>query len=39
MRGGIVYKKKETIFYVSVFGLYLFALIYVIWDSAPKSTW
>ena len=44
MRGGIVYKKqgykkKEKVFHISVFALYLIVLIYVIWDSLPKSAW
>ncbi len=39
MRGGIVYKKKETIFYIVVIVLYLFALTYVAMDSMPKTPW
>jgi hypothetical protein len=39
MRGGIRYKKKETIFYVSAIVLYFIALIYLISDLAPKSPW
>lgn len=39
MRGGIVYKKKETIFYIVVIVLYLFVLTYVAMDSMPKAPW